>query len=90
MTSGDTNTFNQYLTQFVSYAVRVHDIAETELETSYHLFVLGLLASLDGQYQIISDLESEYGHYYAILLTHTNLLQDIIIEFTNVSIIKKL
>ena len=38
-------------TQFVSNTVRVHDIAETELERSYHLFVLGLLASLGGQYQ---------------------------------------
>ncbi len=40
-----------------------HDLQESDLERSLHLFVLGLLVSLSDRYIVISNLESGYGCY---------------------------
>jgi hypothetical protein len=58
-----------------------YDIPANEPEKSYHLFVLGLLVSLSGQYLVKSNRESGLGRYDIVLIPKQTHLPGIIIEF---------
>lgn len=58
-----------------------HDISDSELEKSYHLFVLGLLVVLSNSYAIRSNRESGYGRYDILMIPHNHSQPGLIIEF---------
>ncbi len=62
-----------------------YDIPATELERSYHLFVLGLLVLLEDHYDVISNRESGLGRYDILIRPQNPLLTGVIIEFKKAS-----
>ncbi len=65
--SGEVVVVNNLLGEFVRSFCSSHDLQESDLERSLHLFVLGLLVSLSDRYIVTSNLESGYGRYDIML-----------------------
>ena len=82
LTTGDYDTVEELLSDFVLNSMSFYDLPEKQIERSYHLFVLGLLVGLEGRYNVQSNRESGYGRYDVMLIPH-NPTHDagVIIEF---------
>ncbi len=65
--NGEVIIVNNLLGEFVRSFCSFHDLQESDLERSLHLFVLGLLVSLSDRYTVTSNLESGYGRYDIML-----------------------
>lgn len=86
--SGDMETFELLLGECITKSVSYFDIGN-ESEKFYHAFVLGMLISLNEDYEISSNRESGYGRYDIMLKPKKNTLPGIIIEFKKVSTARK-
>lgn len=86
--SGDMETFELLLGECITKSVNYFDIGN-ESEKFYHAFVLGMLISLNEDYEISSNRESGYGRYDIILKPKKNTLPGIIIEFKKVNTVRK-
>ncbi len=64
---GNVILVNILLGDFVRSFCGCYDLQEKDLESSLHLFVLGLLVSLSDRYIVASNLESGYGRYDIML-----------------------
>jgi PD-(D/E)XK nuclease superfamily protein len=60
------------------------DLPSKEPEKSYHLFVLGLLVTLQDLYEVDSNRESGYGRYDIMLIPKDISKRSIIIEFKRI------
>lgn len=78
---GDCALVQQLLQEFVLNATSFHDIDSAEPERSYHLFVLGMLVTLEGTYHVRSNRESGYGRYDIMLIPRDTNKPGVIIEF---------
>ncbi len=82
---GNVSEFSRLLEQFVQNLCSSHDLSQSDLEKSLHLFVLGLLAALSENYLIDSNLETGKGRCDIMLCPHssTSSIQSkgILIEF---------
>ncbi len=85
LVSGDARTVNELLQEFVINALSVHDIPHSETERTYHLFVLGLLVTLEPNYEVRSNRESGYGRYDIMLIPKDRQKKGIVIEFKKAS-----
>ncbi|MBS0627409.1 MAG: PD-(D/E)XK nuclease domain-containing protein, partial [Verrucomicrobia bacterium] len=81
LTTGDIEPVNRLLGEFVAGMCSSHDLPTKHLERSYHLFVLGLLASLSGRYVIKSNLESGYGRYDILMYPKNPSDFGVLLEF---------
>ena len=71
----------QLLQQFIINHVSAFDLAYSQPEISYHMFVLGLLVTLEGEYAVRSNRESGYGRYDIMLIPHDKSKTGVVIEF---------
>lgn len=78
---GNTAIFSKLLQSFVANSMSFYDLPSNEPEKSYHLFVLGLLVTLNNQYYVKSNRESGLGRYDILLVPKQHDLPGIIIEF---------
>ncbi len=85
--SGDMETFELLLGECITKSVSYFDIGN-ESEKFYHAFVLGMLISLNEDYEISSNRESGYGRYDIMLKPKKNTLPGIIIEFKKVNTVR--
>ena len=81
LASGDIDNFSYAFQELVLNSLSFNDINDTELEKSYHLFVLGLLVILSDQYAVRSNRESGHGRYDLMLIPRDVTKTGIIIEF---------
>ncbi len=84
LTTGNAIIVNDLLGDFIRSFCSFHDLSEKDLESSLHLFVLGLLVSLSNKYIVTSNLESGYGRYDIMLcpkMPNSSNEQGVILEF---------
>lgn len=89
--NNEMNKFKKMFSEFV-YKLSYYDIAGDNSENVYHAFVLGLLAHLQGEYQINSNRESGKGRADIILIPNDKNKIGIIMELkiTNKNASKKI
>src|SRR3990167_2237332 len=78
---GNVYRIQQLLQQFIINHVSIFDLAYSQPEISYHMFVLGLLVTLEGEYQVRSNRESGYGRYDIMLIPIDKSKTGVVIEF---------
>ncbi len=66
--SNDLKTFEKILKEFVLKTFSYFVPTGSESEKVYHAFVLGLLISLNDQYEVKSNRESGYGRYDVMII----------------------
>lgn len=87
LTNGDMETFEEVFRDFVVHAFSMFDAGGVQPENVYHAFVLGLLVSLQDDYEVKSNRESGYGRYDVMLIPkgeaghHANRRKGIVFEF---------
>ena len=79
--SGDTVIATELLQLFMLTSASYYDFTQDEPEKSYHLFVLGLLITLEQTYSVKSNRESGYGRYDIMLIPKNKNQPALIIEF---------
>ena len=84
LTNKDTRSVQQLLQLFITNSMSFYDLAHNEPEKSYHLFILGLLVTLENTYSVRSNRESGYGRYDIMLIPHDKSQVGIVIEFKKV------
>lgn len=80
LTQGDVALFEDYFARFVQNAFSFHDTQASEMESFYHAFLLGLVASLQHDYVIKSNRESGLGRYDLMLAPKNRDKTGIVIE----------
>jgi predicted AAA-ATPase/PD-(D/E)XK nuclease superfamily protein len=78
---GNGILFEEILQHYVLNSISVFDLPKNEPEKSYHLFVLGLLVTLQDSYDVVSNRESGFGRYDIMLIPKDSAKRGIIIEF---------
>ena len=78
---GDVEVFSELLEECITTMMSMYDTTKHEPEKSYHLFVLGLLATFAGTYEVTSNRESGYDRYDIMIIPHDITKTGIIIEF---------
>ena len=71
LVEGNVSRFSELLKLFVQNLCSSHDLHQSDLERSLHLFVLGLLANLSENYLIDSNLETGKGRCDIMLCPHS-------------------
>lgn len=75
--AGDAESLREHLSKLLKTSVSYYDTAK---ETFYHGLMLGLLATLDNRYQVLSNKESGLGRYDLCLFPKQAKLPGILIE----------
>jgi hypothetical protein len=81
---GNGELFEKILQKYVLNSMSMFDLPSDEPEKSYHLFVLGLLVTLQDSYDVVSNRESGYGRYDIMLVPKDVSKRGIVIEFKRV------
>jgi hypothetical protein len=81
---GNIDLFSDIFSDFVLKSLSYFDISGQEPEKIYHVFVLGMLVSLNETHQVKSNRESGYGRYDVMLIPREKKDKGIIIEFKKV------
>lgn len=81
LTKGNVERFTITLKKFLAQTMSYFDVSGNEPERFYHGLVLGLVASLQNSYNILSNRESGYGRYDAALIPLDKTKIGIIFEF---------
>ena len=84
LVQGDVSSFSRLLQSFIQKNMSAFDITNDEPEKSYHLFVLGILLMLEGDYEVKSNGESGLGRYDIMIIPKNIHVPGIIIEFKKV------
>jgi len=89
--SGDIEVFLQEFIQFCQGSLSYFDVDSEEPENTYHMFVLGMLSCLQGQYHIVSNREAGLGRsdVMVIPLPNAQTQRGVIFEFKRVETEKK-
>jgi len=85
LTQGDIETFEDIFEMQVEKSLSYFDVGGREPEKFYHAFVLGMMISLSGEYQIRSNRESGQGRYDIMMFPRDNAKNGVIIEFKKVN-----
>ena len=80
----DVEVFGGFFERFVLNNVSYFDVSGTEPEKVYHAFVLGMIVSLNNEYEVKSNKESGYGRYDVMLIPRDSSKLGIIIEFKKI------
>jgi hypothetical protein len=81
LVQGDGVVFEQIIQEYVLNSISMFDLPKNEPEKSYHLFVLGLLVTLQDTYEVVSNRESGFGRYDIMLIPKDTTKRGLIIEF---------
>jgi predicted AAA-ATPase/PD-(D/E)XK nuclease superfamily protein len=81
---GNGKLFEKILQEYLLNSTSMFDLPSKEPEKSYHLFVLGLLVTLQDLYEVDSNRESGYGRYDIMLIPKDITKRSIIIEFKRI------
>ena len=81
---GNTEVFSALLQDFILTSMSIYDLASTEPERSYHLFILGLLVMLNNTHEVRSNRESGLGRYDIIIIPKDKSKPAVVIEFKKV------
>jgi len=81
LSTGNGSSFEEILQEYFLNSISAFDLPDNEPEKSYHLFVLGLLVTLQDTYEIVSNRESGYGRYDIMLIPKDISKRGLIIEF---------
>jgi predicted AAA-ATPase/PD-(D/E)XK nuclease superfamily protein len=84
LAQGDGKLFEKILQEYFLNSTSMFDLTTEEPEKSYHLFVLGILVTLQDLYEVDSNRESGYGRYDVMLIPKDVTKRGIIIEFKRV------
>ena len=84
MLEGQTEIFSSLLQDFVLTSMSTYDLASSEPESSYHLFILGLLVMLSDTYEVRSNRESGLGRYDIMISPKEKHKPAVVIEFKKV------
>ena len=76
----DVEAFKNLFVKGVKESLSYYDMGD-ETENTYHVFVLGILQALKGNYEVISNRESGYGRYDICLIPFNKNKTGYIIEF---------
>jgi len=89
--SGDLEAFKTELQQYCLSAISYYDISGNNPEKLYHIFMLGMLSSLNGLFQVKSNRETGLGRSDVMLVPkdRTKTSRGIIFEFKRVNKRKK-
>jgi len=82
--TGKEREVQSYLEEFVLKHMSTWDVTEKESEKSYHMFILGLLVSLAGRYQVLSNREAGFGRYDITLTPRQTGDPGCVLEFKKV------
>ena len=85
LAQGDVETFSQIFSEQVERSFSYFDVGGREPEKFYHAFVLGMMVSLTGEYEVKSNRESGYGRYDIMLVPVDRNKKGIVIEFKKVN-----
>lgn len=85
LVKGNIEEFKNHFYEFVESSFSVFDVTNKDPERFYHAFVLGMVASLQGQYDIKSNRESGFGRYDVILIPRDKSNFGVIFEFKKVN-----
>ncbi|NFR85897.1 AAA family ATPase [Clostridium sp. ZS2] len=80
----DVEVFGGFFKNFVLKNLSYFDVAGNEPEKVYHAFVLGMIVSLEDEYEVKSNKESGYGRYDVMLIPKDKSKLGIIIEFKKI------
>ena len=80
----DVETFDEIFTEFIVRSMSYFDVSGEEPEKVYHAFVLGMIVSLNNEYEVKSNKESGYGRYDVMLIPRDASNLGIIIEFKRI------
>ena len=80
----DVETFDEIFTEFIVRSMSYFDVSGKEPEKVYHAFVLGMIVSLNNEYEVKSNKESGYGRYDVMLIPRDASNLGIIIEFKRI------
>ncbi|NFI02970.1 AAA family ATPase [Clostridium botulinum] len=80
----DVEVFGGFFKNFVLNNLSYFDVAGNEPEKVYHAFVLGMIVSLEDEYEVKSNKESGYGRYDVMLIPKDKSKLGIIIEFKKI------
>ncbi|RMH77979.1 MAG: AAA family ATPase [Calditrichaeota bacterium] len=83
--TGDVETFEELLADFVENSLSVWDTGGGEAEKVYQAFIVGLLLWLSDRYEVKSNRESGYGRYDVMLIPRDPAQVGIIMEFKRVN-----
>lgn len=82
LVNGNLSVFSEHLQLFVLNLCSSHDLHQSDLERSLHLFILGLLATLSESYLIESNLESGKGRCDICLIPRSGVSgKGVVLEF---------
>ncbi len=81
---GNTEIFSELLQDFILTSMSIYDLANSEPESSYHLFILGLLVMLSKTYEVRSNRESGLGRYDIMIIPKDTQKPAVVIEFKKV------
>ncbi len=81
LTSGNIKEFKKIFERTVQHCLSYHDVLGKESEKFYHMFVLGMLVSLQETHEVKSNRESGSGRYDVMIIPKDTTKIGIIIEF---------
>ena len=84
LVTGQISIFSEILQALIINTMSFYDIPADEPERVYHAFVLGLLVTLEGRYEVKSNRESGFGRYDVCLIPKDPLALGIIMEFKKI------
>ena len=82
----DIEVFQEIFSDYVLKSLSYFDISEKEGEKVYHAFVLGMLVSLNDEYEVLSNRESGYGRYDVCIIPKDSNKLGIILEFKKLAL----
>jgi len=87
--TGDAAIAQESLQSMILASASVYDFTATEPERSYHLFILGMLVALTGEYDVTSNRESGLGRYDVMIIPNNPQKPGVIIEFKKIHPLEK-
>jgi len=84
LVNGDIELFEGLFKDFVLNNVSYFDVSGKEPERVYHAFVLGMLISLEGEYDVKSNKESGYGRYDVMIIPKDKNKIGLVMEFKKI------
>ena len=90
LTIGEIELFGEYFSQYVLRSFSYFDISGENPERVYHAFILGMLVSLNGTHEIVSNREWGLGRYDVSLIPKDLEKPGIIMEFKSIRINSKM
>jgi hypothetical protein len=84
LVTGDIKLFEKILSKFVLETLSYFDTQKKNVEKVYQAFILGMLVTLSGKYEVESEKESGYGRYDISIIPKDKSKKAIIMELKTI------